>query len=105
MHRVITYVDGFNLYFGMKQQFQNKYLWLDVAALSQLLLSDNQILAATKYFTSRVTRTSPTRKKGKGLILKPLKKQRTASFSMECINQILLIVENVVAHGHHQKKK
>ncbi|MCO5294727.1 MAG: hypothetical protein M9882_07470 [Homoserinimonas sp.] len=28
--RLIVYVDGFNLYHGMHQRFQRRYLWLDV---------------------------------------------------------------------------
>ena len=55
MERVITYIDGFNLYFGMKAQYNNKYLWLDVEALSNSLLLPDQSLVATKYFTSMVT--------------------------------------------------
>jgi len=55
MQRVITYIDGFNLYFGMKTKFGNRYLWLDVEALSMSLLLPSQNLVATKYFTSRVT--------------------------------------------------
>lgn len=55
MERVITYIDGFNLYFGMKDQYNNKYLWLDVEALSNSLLLPDQSLVATKYFTSMVT--------------------------------------------------
>jgi len=55
MQRVITYIDGFNLYFGMKAEYQNKYLWLDVEALSNSLLVPGQRLVATKYFTSMVT--------------------------------------------------
>lgn len=55
MERVITYVDGFNLYFGMKAEFGNRFLWLDVEALSKSILTSKQQLVATKYFTSRVT--------------------------------------------------
>ena len=54
MPRVITYIDGFNLYFGLKSQGWGRYLWLDVQALSRTLLKPDQKLVATKYFTSRV---------------------------------------------------
>ena len=36
MERVAAYIDGFNLYYGMKDAFGRKYLWLDVEALCQL---------------------------------------------------------------------
>ncbi|HND88959.1 MAG TPA: NYN domain-containing protein [Saprospiraceae bacterium] len=55
MERVITYIDGFNLYFGMKAEFGDRYLWLDVEALSKNLLLPTQELVKAKYFTSRVT--------------------------------------------------
>ncbi len=70
--RVITYIDGFNLYFGMKQQFQNKYLWLDVEALSTALLGYNQTLASVKYFTSLVT-NQPDKEKRQRTYLDALK--------------------------------
>jgi uncharacterized LabA/DUF88 family protein len=54
MPRVITYIDGFNLYFGLKSQGWERFLWLDVQALSRNLLKPDQTLVRTKYFTSRV---------------------------------------------------
>lgn len=54
-NRVIAYVDGFNLYFGMKKKWSNRYLWLDLVRLSESLLKDSQELEAVKYFTSRVS--------------------------------------------------
>src|SRR5258708_33903232 len=55
MPRVITYIDGFNLYFGLKSKGWERYLWLDVQALSRNLLKADQTLAYTKYFTARVS--------------------------------------------------
>ena len=52
--RVMVYIDGFNLYFGMHAQFGKKYLWLDIKKLAQSLLITGQTLAGVKYFTSRV---------------------------------------------------
>ncbi|MGC8732103.1 MAG: NYN domain-containing protein [Halothiobacillaceae bacterium] len=54
MQRVITYVDGFNLYFGLKASNFKRYYWLDVAALAQSLLKPGQQLLATHYFTARI---------------------------------------------------
>jgi uncharacterized LabA/DUF88 family protein len=53
--RVITYIDGFNLYFGLREQGWHKYMWLDLPALSRSLLRPDQTLLRTKYFTSRVS--------------------------------------------------
>jgi len=40
------------LYFGLKSQGWERFLWLDGQALSRNLLKPDQILARTKYFTS-----------------------------------------------------
>jgi uncharacterized LabA/DUF88 family protein len=53
--RVITYIDGFNLYFGLRENDWRKYLWIDLAALSRHLLKPDQKLVAAKYFTSRIS--------------------------------------------------
>lgn len=55
LHRVITYIDGFNLYFGLRSAGWRSLLWLDLRKLSQELLIKNQQLIHTKYFTARVS--------------------------------------------------
>ena len=55
--RVVTYLDGFNLYFGLKSKNWRRYYWLDVHALGQALLKPGQKLVGTKYFTSRDSST------------------------------------------------
>ena len=54
MQRVTAYVDGFNLYFGLKDSSFKRYYWLDVSALAQSLLKPGQQLLATHYFTARI---------------------------------------------------
>ena len=53
--RVIAYVDGFNLYFGMRDSDLRQYLWLDVHKLAKRLLGPQQVLGETKYFTARIS--------------------------------------------------
>ena len=55
MERTIFYVDGFNLYFGIKQLGQNSLKWLDIKLLAQNLLKPEQVLKEVYFFTSRVT--------------------------------------------------
>jgi len=55
MNRVIAYVDGFNLYFGLKSKKFQRYYWPNVQQLAQRLLRLDQELVRTKYFTSRVS--------------------------------------------------
>jgi uncharacterized LabA/DUF88 family protein len=52
--RVVAYIDGFNLYFGMKADHGRKYLWLDLQAMTESLLEPGQELHAVQYFTARV---------------------------------------------------
>ncbi len=52
--RVIAYIDGFNLYYGLKSQGWRRYYWLDVATLCGALLQNGQQLTRTKYFTARI---------------------------------------------------
>ncbi len=46
MERVKAYVDGFNLYHGLKTRHGRKYLWLDLQALAVRLLKPSQHLVA-----------------------------------------------------------
>jgi len=55
--RVIAYIDGFNLYFGMRERGWRRYYWLDVRKLAENLLRPGQQLAVVRYFTSRVSPT------------------------------------------------
>ena len=48
------YVDGLNLYNGLKSAGLRKHYWLNLEELSKLLLKPNQKLNQIKYFTSIV---------------------------------------------------
>jgi hypothetical protein len=52
--RVAAYVDGFNLYHGLKEKHGRRYLWLDLQALVASLLKPGQRLEKVRYFTARV---------------------------------------------------
>ena len=54
MEKVVTYVDGFDLDFGLKAKKWRCYYWLNIQKLSQNLLRPTQELVCTKYFTSRI---------------------------------------------------
>jgi len=54
MHQVIAYVDGFNLYYGMKEKGWRRYYWLNLELLIRNLLLNNQHLRMVKYFTALV---------------------------------------------------
>lgn len=53
--RVIVYIDGFNLYYGLKTAGWRRFYWLDLVACSKNLLRPSQKLEHVKYFTSRIS--------------------------------------------------
>ncbi|MFG1683082.1 NYN domain-containing protein [Nonomuraea sp. NPDC049269] len=57
--RVGVYVDGFNLYDGLKRLSGRRDLWLDLAAMARDLLRPGQRLELVTYFTTLV-RGDPT---------------------------------------------
>lgn len=52
--KIIVYVDGFNLYFGMKDAGLDNCKWLNIRKLIISILKPDQELIGIKYFTSRV---------------------------------------------------
>ena len=55
MERVAVYVDGFNLYYGLRSRGWRRYYWLDLRRLSKKLLTPQQSLTAVRYFTARIS--------------------------------------------------
>ena len=52
-HRVAVYVDGLNLYHGLKSRGLRRYYWLDLRRLAERLLRPGQRLEMVSYFTAR----------------------------------------------------
>ncbi|WP_030443217.1 hypothetical protein [Actinoplanes subtropicus] len=53
MASLTAYIDGFNLYYGMKSKYRRKYLWLDpVDLICRLRPHDDVVLV--RYFTAVV---------------------------------------------------
>jgi uncharacterized LabA/DUF88 family protein len=69
--KVVVYIDGFNLYFGMKEAGLGDCRWLDINKLVLSLLKPNQILIKIKYFTSRVS-NDPDKQKRQTTIIEAL---------------------------------
>lgn len=61
--KVIAYIDGFNLYFGMMEAGYKEYRWLDVLKLVKNFMKPNQVLVSVKYFTSRVSNNPDKQKR------------------------------------------
>lgn len=69
---VIAYVDGFNLYHGLKDVNLRRGYWLDIPALCRELLKPHQDLVLVKYFTARVKKPRESGRR-QGIYLKALK--------------------------------
>jgi uncharacterized LabA/DUF88 family protein len=83
--RVMVYVDGFNIYFGMLEAGYHSCKWLNLRALATSLLKANQELLDIKYFTSRVSNNP--------------EKQRRQSTYLEALES-----EGIhIYYGHYQK--
>ena len=53
--RVMVYVDGFNLYYGLKSKGWRRFYWLNPVSLSERLLRTDQHLVGVRYFTARIS--------------------------------------------------
>lgn len=54
MSSVIAYIDGFNLYNGLRDGYGRRYLWLDLEVMCRRLLNPGQMLTRVNYFTAAV---------------------------------------------------
>lgn len=75
MNRVTMYIDGFNLYFGLKSKGWRRLYWLNVEALAENLLKSGQKLVAVKYFTARISANTmnPSKVKRQNAFLEAVK--------------------------------
>ena len=89
MVRVIAYIDGFNLYFGLRDSGYKKYYWLNVRLLAQKLLMFNQELTFTKYFTSRISDD-------------PEKEKRQTTY-IEALETLRGFKDFEIYYGHYRK--
>lgn len=69
--KVIAYIDGFNLYFGMVEAGFDYCKWLNLKLLVENLLKPTQVLIEVKYFTSRVS-NNPEKQKRQSLYIDAL---------------------------------
>lgn len=90
MQRIIAYIDGFNLYFGLKSKGWQRYYWLNIQLLVQNLLKVDQQLVMTKYFTSHVI--PPPKDQGK------TKRQITYLEALQTLDNFQII------YGHYLRK-
>lgn len=63
MDRVIAYIDGYNLYYGLRAKGWKRFYWLNLVSLVRNLLKPGQTLVKVKYFTTLVSNPMDKRKR------------------------------------------
>jgi len=98
--RVIAYVDGFNLYFGLKESRYKRFYWLNIQDMVLRLLREYQTLVSTKYFTSRIS--GPVKGDFSKLAQNlESKRCRQATF----LEALETLDEFTIFYGHYLRKK
>ncbi|MBF8187567.1 NYN domain-containing protein [Nonomuraea sp. K274] len=59
IERVGVYVDGFNLYYGLRELGRRRHLWLDLRAMAMRILRPHQRLVGVRYFTATIRNDPP----------------------------------------------
>ncbi len=72
MQRVIAYVDGFNLYYGLRTKGWRWFYWLNIQSMARRLLKPHQTLVSTRYFTT-VVQHPPDKQKRQAVFLEALR--------------------------------
>ena len=72
--RVIVYIDGFNLYYGLRESRYHRFYWLDIQRVALNMLYQNQQLEIVRYFTAKIHHNSndPDKTKRQANYLKDL---------------------------------
>ncbi len=69
--RVIAYIDGFNLYYGLREARLHISRWLDLHGMCESLLKPHQQLQFVRYFIARV-RNDPVASKRQSIFIDAL---------------------------------
>jgi hypothetical protein len=63
MERVVAYIDGYNLYYGLRSSGWRRYYWLNPQTMAGQLLRPDQALVLTRYFTTIVKQPDDQRRR------------------------------------------
>ena len=61
--RLIFYIDGFNLYFGLRSMGWRKYYWLNLQEMCSRLIRPHQELVKVRYFTARINQAAEEKRR------------------------------------------
>ena len=72
MPRITALVDGFNLYYGLRDKNWKWFYWLNIQEMARRMLKSGQVLVRTKYFTT-IVRHPPDKHKRQAVFLEALR--------------------------------
>jgi len=98
--RIIAYIDGFNLYYGLRDSGYKRYYWLNVQSLSASLLKEDQNLVKTKYFTAPITGSNKSMPKR---IAQKLDSKRKRQITF--LEAVETLENTFLYYGHYLLKK
>lgn len=99
LSRVIAYIDGFNLYHGLRAANWRSSYWLDMTSLARNLLKPDQTLIYTKYFTARIAGPKPADSPAKARRLKEKRARQTAY-----LDALSTLPDHQIYEGHYLAK-
>ena len=97
--RVIAYIDGYNLYYGLRDAGYRQYYWLDMPALARNLLKPGQTLEFTKYFTARIAGPKPADSPAKRARLDEKRRRQT-----QYLDALSALTNFKIYEGHYLAK-
>lgn len=98
--RVIAYVDGFNLYYGLKDSLYKRFYWLNIQDMVIKLLREYQKLISVKYFTARISGPE------KGDNSKPAQNLEAKRLRQVAFLEALNTLDNfAIFYGHYLRRK
>ena len=98
--RVIAYIDGFNLYYGLKDSRYKRYYWLNIKDMVLRLLREYQKLVSTKYFTARI---SGPEKGDKSILASDLEAKRCRQVTF--LEALESLDDFNIFYGHYLREK
>ena len=76
------YIDGFNLFYGMRSKGWSSFYWLDVCKLAERLLKPDQQLSHVRYFTSRLFNKRPDEQRRQTIYLDAIRTRKGISIHL-----------------------
>ncbi len=70
--KIIAYIDGFNLYFGLREAGYKRYYWLNILSLISSYVRKEQQLEYVNYYTARINGRDVKRQKRQEIYLRAI---------------------------------